>query len=118
VTPAIASGDVRLLTLVARLPFASTRHLAVLSGERASAVVYRCAARLLERGLLGCVAGPSTSGVGRSPRLLYSTDLGLRLLASEVGVDPVVLARELGLGGPLCHGASPGCRHCWPATSC
>src|SRR5437870_6324219 len=35
--------------LVARLPFASTRHLAVLSGEPTAALVYRCAARLLER---------------------------------------------------------------------
>ena len=96
-TPAIARADVRLLALVARLPFASTRHLAVLSGEPASAGVYRRAARLLERGLLGCVAGPSASGVGRSPRLLYPTDSGLRLLASEAEVDPVVLARELGL---------------------
>ena len=99
-TPAIARADVRLLALVARLPFASTRHLAVLSGEPASAGVYRCAARLLERGLLGCVAGPSASGVGRSPRLLYPTDLGLHLLASEAGVDPVMLARELGLRRP------------------
>ena len=99
-TPAIARGDARLLALVARLPFASTRHLAVLSGEPASAVVYRSAARLLERGLLGCVAGPSVSGVGRSPRLLYPTAFGLRLLASEAEVDPVVLARELGLRRP------------------
>jgi len=97
VTPAIARADVRLLAMVARLPFASTRHLAVLSGEPASAGVYRCAARLLERGLLGCVAGPSASGVGRSPRLLYPTELGLRLLASAAGLDPVMLARELGL---------------------
>jgi hypothetical protein len=50
VTPTIARGDARLLALVARLPFASTRHLAVLSGEPAS-VVYRCAARLVERGV-------------------------------------------------------------------
>ena len=75
-TSAIARADVRLLALVARLPFTSTRHLAVLSGELACAGVYRCAARLLERGLLCCVAGPSASGVGRSPRLLYPTDLG------------------------------------------
>ena len=99
-TPAITRADVRLLALVARLPFASTRHLAVLSGEPASAGVYRCAARLMERGLLAWVAGPSTSGVGRSPRLLYPTELGLRLLASAAGVDPVVLARELGLRRP------------------
>ena len=99
-TPAIARADVRLLALVARLPFASTRHLAVLSGEPASGGVYRSAARLLERGLLAWVAGPSTSGVGRSPRLLYPTDVGLRLLASEAGVNPIVLARELGLPRP------------------
>jgi len=98
VTPTIARGDVRLLALVARLPFASTRHLAVLSGDAtAVALVYRGAARLLARGLLAWVAGPSTSGVGRSPRLLYPTESGLRLLASEAGVDPVVLARKLGL---------------------
>src|SRR5438132_2003870 len=76
------------------------RYLAVLSGEPASAAVYRCAARLLERGLLGCVAGPSATGAGRSPRLLYPTELGLGLLASEAGEDPVALARELGLRGP------------------
>ena len=57
-TPAIARGDVRLLALVARLPFASTRHLAVLCGEPAPAGAYRCAARLLERGLLAWLAGP------------------------------------------------------------
>ena len=96
-TPAIARADVRLLALVARLPFASTRHLAVLSGDATAALVYRGAARLLERALLACVAGPSASGVGRSPRLLYPTEFGLRLLASEAGVDPVVLVRELGL---------------------
>jgi hypothetical protein len=100
VTAAIARGDVRFLALVARLPFASTRHLAVLSGEPSSALVYRRASRLLERALLAWVAGPSTSGAGRSPRLLYPTEFGLRLLASEAGVDPVVLARELGLGRP------------------
>jgi len=76
VTPTIARGDVRLLALVARLPFASTRHLAVLSGDATAALVYRDAARLLERGLLAWVAGPSARGVGRSPRLLYPTDLG------------------------------------------
>jgi len=97
VTPAISRADIRLLALVARLPFASTRHLAVLSGDATAALVYRDAARLLERGLLAWVAGPSTSGVGRSPRLLYPTESGLRLLASQAGVDPVVLARELGL---------------------
>ena len=87
-TPAIARGDAQLLALAARLPFASTRHLAVLSGERAIAVVYHRAERLLERGLLAWVAGPTASGAGRSPRLLYPTDLGLRLLASEAKVDP------------------------------
>jgi hypothetical protein len=97
VTPSIARADVRLLALVARLPFASTRHLAVMCGEPASAVVYRRASKLLERGLLGCINGPSASGVGRSPRLLYPTDLGMHLLGSEAEVDPVGLARGLGL---------------------
>src|SRR6266851_222320 len=62
VTPAIARGDARLLTLGARLPLASTRHLAVLSGGLSPRLESSGA------GLLGCVAGPPASGVGRSRR--------------------------------------------------
>ena len=107
-TPAIARADVRLLALVARLPFASTRHLAVLSGEPASAGAYRCAATS-GAGVAGLCRGALGKWSGSIAAALYPTDLRR---CAQLGAS--------GLGGALRAPLGPvaaTCKHKLAARS-
>ena len=88
-TPAIAKADVGLLALVARLPFASTRHLAVLSGEPASAQEWR-AADIPTLGQATILVVDDDAGV-REIAVNALQELGYRTLEAENG--PAALER-------------------------
>jgi hypothetical protein len=86
--------DVQLLELVVRLPLAPPAVIVTFAdGGRATA--YRRLRSLLHRGLVSALVSPWRTS-GRPARLLFTTRLGLDMLARRRRLDPHVLARRSG----------------------
>jgi hypothetical protein len=92
---ALDERDRQPLELVVRLPLAPPSVIACFTdGRRGSA--YRQLRSLLERGLISALVSPWRTS-GRPARLLYTTRLGLGMLARSRAMDPQDVVGQSGL---------------------
>jgi len=85
-----------ILLFLARLPFVSQRVLGQLTGVSKTSV-YRSLTLLRERDLIAAIKPPVPAG--RSPELVYLTDLALATIAIDRDIDLDHLVRRLHLRG-------------------
>lgn len=98
-------SHLRTLSYVARFPFVHEYVIERLVGLSGGASIYRSLARLRDAGLLEAIKPPLYAG--RSQDLYYVTDLGLAILALNLGVEVADLVRKLHLGGRHLLGLLP-----------
>ena len=103
---ALTPGERRALLLLSRLPLLWADALGRIGGLGSAGTAHEIVGRLRAAGLVGSLQASFRSG--RSPALLYLTDLGLAVVALVRGMDPVPLARHSGLRGSDLLAQLPG----------
>jgi hypothetical protein len=93
---ALRSDEREVVHLLGRLPLAPSELLAALRGRVARDGTDAALCTLAGQGLVRTVS--ATVGRHRARRLGYLTDLGLAVLALDLGADPAELAARRGLG--------------------
>ncbi|MCC6178360.1 MAG: replication-relaxation family protein, partial [Chloroflexi bacterium] len=106
---ALTEADRRTLRLLVRLPLIWEGAIERLLDLRGGASVYRCLARLRERGLVDEIRPALRAG--RNPGLLHLTDLGIAVVAIDQELDLEHLTRRARLRGVDLLARVPGLPH-------